>query len=236
LTPATADDAANDDIGSASTLGINRPLTGTLNGTTDPRDVYRVETDLSGTLQVKLAIPNGSALGTLTLVIRNAAGEEISRLTLSDARTGTLSVQVPAGAAFVTVESSTAGAYTLSTKFVQADVGVSSVSPMSGTRGTLITIDGTGFSTRLTENQVFFSDIAGEVVSATPTQLQVRVPANAVNGTVEVISGDRRMVIPGFSTGVATSRPRGVRPDGESELGTHGSRNRRTARRDAARS
>jgi hypothetical protein len=207
LTAATADDAGNDDTASASTLGIDRPLTGTLNGSTDARDVYRVETDLSGTLQVQLTIPNGSSLGTLVLVIRNAAGEEISRLTLTDARTGTLSVPVPAGAAFVTVESSTAGAYSVSTRFVQGDVAVSSVSPMSGTTGTLVTIDGTGFSTRLEENQVFFSDIAGEVVSATTTRLQVRVPANAVNGSVEVISGDRRMVIPGFSTGVPTSRP-----------------------------
>ena len=207
LTPATADDAANDDIASASTLGIDRPLTGTLNGTTDAQDFYRVATDVPGTLQVHLSIPNDSSLGTLVLVIRNAAGEEISRLTLSDARTGTLSVQVPAGGAFVSVESSTGGTYTLSTRFVQDDVAVSSVSPMSGPAGTLVTIDGAGFSTTLEENQVFFSDIKGEVVSATTTRLQVRVPANAVNGTVEVISGDRRTVIPGFSTGIATSRP-----------------------------
>ena len=78
---------------------------------------------------------------------------------------------------------------------------------MGGPAGTIVTIDGSGFSTRLTENQVFFSDITAEVVSATATRLLVRVPANAVNGAVEVVSGNRAFVTPGFATGVATARP-----------------------------
>jgi hypothetical protein len=75
---------------------------------------------------------------------------------------------------------------------VQDDVAVSSVSPMSGSAGTLVTIDGTGFSTKRRREPGVLLGIAGEVISATTTQLQVRVPANAVNGKVEVISGDRR--------------------------------------------
>ena len=91
--------------------------------------------------------------------------------------------------------------YRLRTDFIQSEVAINAVTPMNGPPGTLVTIDGSGFSARLADNQVFFASIAGEVVTATPTRLQVRVPANAVNGDVEVISFDRQRSVPGFVTG-----------------------------------
>jgi hypothetical protein len=209
IAQASADQEPNNSVAAASPLGTGGTVSGVLNGTTDSQDVYRFDSDLDGTLEIQIAIAEGGATGPLVLVVRDASGNELRRLTLSDGRPGVVSVAVPAGAAFVTVESSGSASYSISSKFEQADVAVSSVSPMSGPAGTLITINGSGFSSRVLENQVFFSNIAAEVVSATTTQLLVRVPANAVNGAVEVISGDRRFELEGFSTGVATARPKG---------------------------
>jgi hypothetical protein len=203
----TLDGEPNGDLATASPLRIGRTVGGTLDGTSDRQDTFAAETVFDGTLEIDLRLGGGVPAGGVVIVVRNAAGQEIARRVLSGS-SELLSVQVPAGAVFVTIESTSgAASYSLSTRLVQADVSVSAVTPMSGAPGTLVTIDGLGFSPKLDENQVFFSAIAAEVVSATSTRIQARVPANAVNGQLEVISGDRAFTVEGFATGAAGPRP-----------------------------
>ena len=97
-------------------------------------------------------------------------------------------------------------AYRLVSNLIQTDLLVGSVTPMAGGPGTLVTIAGNGFSTRLDQNQVFFAGMTA-VVTASSSVITARVPANAVNGDVEVTSGDRTVRIPGFATGDASPRP-----------------------------
>ncbi len=200
LVPPTLDAEPNDAPSAPSTLGTGRTSIGHVGGPGDPRDSYRFDPGLAGSLELTLTASSANVV----LVIRDAAGLELARLTGS----GVLRIDLPAGAASISVESAGgASSYRLTTRFVQAEVSVQAVTPSAGAAGTLVTIAGSGFSTRLSENQVFFADIAADIVAATPTQLQVQVPANAVDGLLEIISGDRRIVGPSFSTGLGGPRP-----------------------------
>jgi len=68
---------------------------------------------------------------------------------------------------------------------------IESFSPASGAIGTLVTINGTNFSTTASENIVKFGTIDAIVSSATEGQLQVTVPVNAVTAVISVTVGDR---------------------------------------------
>ena len=67
----------------------------------------------------------------------------------------------------------------------RATLEIASISPQSGAPGSIVTIAGEGFSPRPTDNDVFLSGVRAEVLSAAPTQLQVRVPA-AASGPFEI--------------------------------------------------
>src|SRR5262249_58108262 len=111
-----------------------------VNGTSDRADTYRIDSDFTGTLQFDVTLGPETAPNSVVLVIRNAAGTELARQVVADPAT-TVSIDVPAGAAFVSVESlGGAASYRVSSHFDQADVAVSSVAPMSGPAGTLVTI------------------------------------------------------------------------------------------------
>jgi PKD repeat protein len=206
VAPAAADHEPNDDISSASALRFDRTITGSLDGVTDRQDTFRLDAPSDGVLEIDLQLPNGVPPDAV-VIISDAAGHQLAQL-IPNSGSGQLIASVPAGAVFVSIQSSSGPmTYTVGARFVQADVAATGVSPMAGAPGTLVTIDGSGFSTRLDDNQVFFSSIAAEVVSATPTRLQVRVPANAVDGAVEIVSGDRSVQVPGFAAGAAVARP-----------------------------
>jgi sugar lactone lactonase YvrE len=63
---------------------------------------------------------------------------------------------------------------------------VLSVSPTSGTKTTVVTINGKNFSSSLTENEVTFNGKPATITAATSTQLTVTVPASADSGPVIV--------------------------------------------------
>jgi len=65
---------------------------------------------------------------------------------------------------------------------VMAPVSVARFDPRAGDIGERVTMTGTGFSTVLTENTVQLGSTAARVVSATPTELVVEVPAGARSG------------------------------------------------------
>jgi subtilisin family serine protease len=206
IAPGTGDVEPNDSPTSAAPLRAGRATSGSVNASTDRQDTYVLDTAVGGALEIDLRLGDNDTPQNVVIVIRDANGQELARITPT-ARVEKVAVPVTAGAARISVESlNGAVQYQLTATVVQGDVTVGTIAPMSGPPGTLLTIDGSGFSPQLRENQVFFSGIPAEVVSATSTRLQVRVPANAPNGTVEVISGDRRVDVDGFVTGL------GVRP------------------------
>ncbi len=77
---------------------------------------------------------------------------------------------------------------------------ITSIAPASGAVGDTVTITGTGFSTTKANNVVRFSSNTtgpapqAEVVSATATQLVVKVPAGAVSGGLTVYSTEAEAV------------------------------------------
>ncbi len=203
----SGDGEPNDSLASAAPLDPERPVAGTI-GAGDASDSFRVAASTDGTLRVRLSLPPGTDLSRVMVVVRASDGSEIARVT-PDAFESELSASLGAGAAFVSLESSAATllAYALETSFAQGPVVVGGAVPGAGGPGTLVAVSGSGFSSRLDENVVLFGGIAGELVSATPTALQVRVPANGVNGQIEVVVRGRSAAGPAFATGVATPAP-----------------------------
>ncbi len=76
------------------------------------------------------------------------------------------------------------GSYTVT---VVPRVQIASISPMSGSPGTVVTITGGTFDSIPANNNVFFAPgLIASLISATPTQLVVSVPTGAVTGTITV--------------------------------------------------
>jgi len=205
--PGSGDNEPNNDLVSAAPLGTSTTIHGTLGATADPRDTFRVETSTPGTLALTLDLPVGTTPGNVTVVLLAENGTELSRFTPTEL-TSLIPQDVAAGHAFVRLET-TAGSlsYTLKSRFIQAPVTITSVNPASGGPGTLVTLMGTGFSRIPAENMVLFSTIAGKVMVSTATQLQVMVPANAVNGPIRLIVGSRQTTGPQFTTGNSNPPP-----------------------------
>ncbi|HEY3402544.1 MAG TPA: FG-GAP-like repeat-containing protein, partial [Ohtaekwangia sp.] len=65
-------------------------------------------------------------------------------------------------------------------------ISVNTVSPLAGAIGSTVTITGNNFSTTLTDNKVKIGGVDATVLTATPTQLTVSVPAGAGYGYVSV--------------------------------------------------
>ena len=212
IAAATGDVEPNDPA-SPARLGSGRTATGSVDPAGDQQDTYVFESTFAGTLQLDLRFVSDPGGSRLIVVIRDQDGRELARVGPIDRRQK-LTVPILPGAARITVEGVAGTArYVLTATLVQAPVSVGAIAPMGGPPGTLVTIDGGGFSPRLADNQVFFSGIPGEVVSATPARLQVRVPSGAPNGAVEVISGDRRVDVGGFVTGQGTRPAAYVMPN-----------------------
>ena len=109
---------------------------------------------------------------------------------------------------FVVVE--TLGAdvdYSLRATVTQGPVTISSVAPLAGGPGTLVRIVGTGFSISQPSTRVMFGGVSGRVESVSPTVIEARVPAAAVDGPMIVISGARRTTGPQFLVGRTEALP-----------------------------
>ncbi len=203
----SGDNEPNNDPSSASPIGGGQIVQGHLDAASDTADSYRLTTVADGVVTITLTLDRSATPANVTLVFRSASGQEIARVTVTDLVTQ-LRQPLPAGAASISVETS-GGAfdYQLSVETVQADLAIGSVSPASAPPGSAVTISGTGFSTAADATTVLFGGIAGKLVTVSSTQINVLVPANAVNGALEVISGDRRATVPGFSVGNSQPRP-----------------------------
>jgi hypothetical protein len=65
-------------------------------------------------------------------------------------------------------------------------VNIFTISPLTAGGNTVITLQGTGFSTSMANNTVLFGSAAAQVVGATANQLQVVVPTNALSSLISV--------------------------------------------------
>ncbi|WP_214225806.1 IPT/TIG domain-containing protein [Pedobacter sp. B4-66] len=71
-------------------------------------------------------------------------------------------------------------------ELVNVPLAVTDYYPNSGAQGTLVTIEGTGFSSKADEISATFSGIKADVVSATSTAVVMRAPASATSGAIEM--------------------------------------------------
>lgn len=67
-----------------------------------------------------------------------------------------------------------------------SQVSIVSFTPRTGTSGTTVTINGTGFSTTPSQNTVQFHGTAATVTASTATQIVTSVPSGATSGTISV--------------------------------------------------
>jgi YD repeat-containing protein len=72
------------------------------------------------------------------------------------------------------------------TRYASSTVSIIDFQPNTGPVGTVVTIQGTGFSSTPASNAVTFNGTAATVTSATATSLVVSVPAGATTGTIGV--------------------------------------------------
>ncbi|RKO69405.1 hypothetical protein D7322_21840 [Sphingobacterium puteale] len=81
-------------------------------------------------------------------------------------------------------------------QFKDQTLGIRSMSPDNGLAGTSVTILGTGFSTNLAENLVYFNGVLTRVSSASENQLVLEAPQGVTTGQVKVVVGNQDALAP----------------------------------------
>ncbi len=119
-----------------------------------------------------------------------------TKATVTDASTTQLTVTVPAGATDGKIsvevdgqETKSTGTFTVTTES-EDELSITGFDPQQGIVGTMVTIDGTGFSPNKVDNTVEFNGVICTVSSATAEQLQVIVPSGATDGKISVEVGN----------------------------------------------
>lgn len=142
--------------------------------------------------------PVEAIAGTL-VIIKGSAFTEVNSVSFGNVLAGSFSIKndttleaiVSSGASGSVSVSSPEG---ISVKpgftFLTPPV-INSFSPLSGTAGTLVTINGSNFSTTSANNIVFFGAAKGSVIAATSTQLTVIIPPGATYAPLSVTVNGR---------------------------------------------
>jgi len=99
-----------------------------------------------------------------------------------------MTVTVPAGATTQPISVIVTGLTSLSSTSFTVTIPpvIMSFSPASGPVGTTVTINGSNFSTNISNNIVKFGTVQGAVISATSTQISVIVPAGATSQPISL--------------------------------------------------
>ena len=201
------DGEPNDSPATAIPITQPQPVSGQLGGA-DLRDAYRLDAEAAGTLVVRLSLSPETDPATVRVVFFSASGTELARLTPTS-RSARFEQPTGVGPVIVAIESTGAAVeYLVATRVEQGPIAVISVTPPSGGAGTLVRIEGTGFTTDIEQTRVLFGGAVGRVESVAPTVIDVRVPSTAVDGPLTVISGAQRVQGPIFAVGRTTPLPR----------------------------
>lgn len=76
---------------------------------------------------------------------------------------------------------------------------IASINPLEGSPGTAVTIRGSGFSDRTTENTIEFNGTSAVVRFATPERLETTVPEEATSGPLEISVAGQSVIGPVFT-------------------------------------
>ncbi|MBO9540478.1 IPT/TIG domain-containing protein [bacterium] len=166
-------------------------------------------------LMVTVFTPGTGGVGTPVTVkgtgFRTTASNNVVRFngtpaTVTSATITSLSTAVPPGATSGPTSVQVGNAIYLGPLF-SVDVVLSSFAPTSGSAGTVVTIDGSGFDpSALANNRVFFGSIPATVTAATATRLTTVVPSNATSGAITVVvSGNAKQSATSFTVPVVIS-------------------------------
>ena len=200
----TGDHEPNATADTAPDLTQDTTVHGSVGGSGDSNDVYRIATDAAGALTLNLLLSSSTIPAGLTVVVRDASGAEVGRFAVSSTNVRLAATMAPGGGSIEILSSGGPVSYALSFKFRQAPQSITTVNPSSGPPGTIVTIVGTGFTSTPGDTHVLFGGISGRVISASPTQIVAQVPADGVNGPIDVVSGSGTVRGPAFVTGTAT--------------------------------
>lgn len=156
--------------------------------------------------------PNsGSAGATVTITgtdfgataADNAVKFNGAAANITSATTSTLVVVAPAGGTTGPITVSTKGGTAHGPGFTYIVVPppptITSITPVTGSAGVTVTINGTNFKTTTTDNTVKFNGTAATVQTATATVLTVLAPASGTTGAVTVTTSDGTATGPVFT-------------------------------------
>lgn len=117
-----------------------------------------------------------------------------------------VSTLIPGGSTQVQVEAGGVPGASLVWTLTTPRVSIDSVSPQNIKAGDVVTINGANFSAKANQNMVLFNNKPAQVIAATPTQLQVKAPANLAAGVETVQVNTNNLVTNAFEV-MASSRP-----------------------------
>lgn len=150
-----------------------------------PPEIERFE-PTSGAPGTRVTL-TGRHFGTDVRDVRATMGQ--AALEVRDIADDRLVVEIPSGAANAPIEVTVGGmgpARTREPFTVLERVSIEDFAPRSGGPGTVVTIRGRGFSEDGASNTVTLSGASAEVVRATPTAIEVRIPDGARSGPLVV--------------------------------------------------
>lgn len=93
------------------------------------------------------------------------------------------------------------------------DPEITSIQPTSGPPGTLVTINGSGFSTETSNNVVYFNGLEADITSASDSELMATVPDGATSGAISVKVGNATASGPSFTVESLTPGISSVDPE-----------------------
>lgn len=82
---------------------------------------------------------------------------------------------------------------------VKVPLAVTDYYPNSGNQGTLVTIEGTGFSTSIKDISATFGSVNADIVSATATAVVLRAPATGVTGSIVMKMNNQTLTIGNYT-------------------------------------
>jgi hypothetical protein len=169
-------------------------------GSQDALDVYDVLVTERGTLLFTFAVTTGPE-DSLRARLLNASLQEIDATSSpADGRP----VTVVPGRYRLEIRSAAGSVqYRASWLFNQATPVITSVHPTSATPGTQVAIQGSGFSVDAARNMLMFGGVMAAVTFASDTELRAIVPAEASDGPLALVVGERRVIGPQITVGRA---------------------------------